>query len=560
MKHLSIKAICASLALLMAASSALAEIPAGYYNSINGKKDAQLKTAVFQVIHNLTRISSYQDLPKYFQKTDVYPQSNRWWDMYSDIPLYAPSFSGLNREHSFPKSWWGGLTNVNAYTDLNHLYPSEMKANTAKSNYPLGEVDMRYAVNFNNGVCKVGYAVTGQGGGAKFVFEPDDEYKGDFARTYFYMVTCYQDYTWNQSYMYMLQQNTYPTLSAWAVELLLKWSREDPVSEKEILRNEAVYKAQNNRNPFIDFPSLAEYIWGNRKGEPFDISQAGGDPVGPAGDPTLITPVQDMSLDFGEVALGKSVTAKMFFKGEYLTGNLSVRVYSGNSSYFTIPSRNIAASLVNAADGYWLNITYTPAEIGSHTSRLLISDGGMAGSRGISLIGQCLPVPTLAACTALPASNITADSYLASWTCPDDVIDYYQVTRTMYASGSSTQEKLVAEGTELTIDDFDKHDQESYYVQSVRLGYYSEPSNVVFVDHLGISGVSADQPMYAIGQEGGLRIACSAPQTGCRVYDVAGRLVTELAEVDNNTEISLPRGVYIVVTDQCSTPSRAAVR
>lgn len=560
MKRLNLKGFCAAIALIVASAFAHADIPAGYYNSIDGKKDAQLKTAVFQVIHNLTRISSYQDLPKYFQKTDVYPQSNRWWDMYSNIPLYAPSFSGLNREHSFPKSWWGGLTNVNAYTDLNHLYPSEMKANTAKSNYPLGEVDMRYAVNFDNGACKVGYAVNGQGGGAKFVFEPDDEYKGDFARTYFYMVTCYQDYTWNQSYMYMLQQNTYPTLSAWAVELLLRWSREDPVSEKEILRNEAVYKAQNNRNPFIDFPSLAEYIWGNHKGEAFSISQAGGDPIGPSGDPTLITPVQDMSLDFGEVALGKSVTAKMFFKGEYLTGNLSVRVYSGNSSFFTIPSRNIAASLVNAADGYWLNITYTPTEIGSHTSRLLISDGGMSGSRGISLIGQCLPVPTLSACTALPAANITADSYLASWTTPDDVVDYYEVTRTKYAGGSSTQEKLVAEGTELTITDFDKYDQESYYVRSVRLGYYSDPSNVVFVDHLGISGVSADQPMYAIGQEGSLRIACGAPQTGCRVYDVAGRLVAMLPEVDNNCEIELPRGVYIVVTDQCSTPSRAAVR
>lgn len=559
MKHIYLKSIFAAAAMLTS-SAALAEIPAGYYNSINGLKEAELKTAVYQVIHNLTRISSYQDLPKYFQRTDVYPDSNRWWDMYSDIPFYAPSFSGLNREHSFPKSWWGGLTNVNAYVDLNHLYPSEMKANTAKSNYPLGEVDPSYKADFDNGVCKVGYAVTGQGGGAKYVFEPNDEYKGDFARTYFYMVTCYQDYTWAQKYMYMLQQNTYPTLSGWALDLLLKWSREDPVSQKEIDRNEQVYKSQNNRNPFIDFPLLAEYIWGNHKGEAFDISQAGDITTEPTGEPNLITPVQDMSLDFGQVALGKSTTAKLFFKGEYITGNISIRIYSGNKEYFTAASNKIAANLVNAADGYWLNITYTPAELGEHTTRLLISDGGMSGSRGVALIGECLPVPTLNACTALPAADITSNSYLASWTCPDDVVDYYELTRTIYTSGQSREEKLVAEGTELTITDFDESDSESYYVRSVRLGYYSDPSNVIFVDHLGITGVAAEQPMYAISQEGGIRIACSSPQTGCRVYDVAGRLAASLPIVENNTEIALPLGVYIVVTDQCGTPSRVAVR
>ena len=94
--------------------SASADEPAGYYRSLEGKSDADLKTAIYQLIHNFTQVSSYQDLPKYFQRTDVYPESHRWWDMYSDIPLYAPSFKGLNREHSFPKSWWGGSTGIPA--------------------------------------------------------------------------------------------------------------------------------------------------------------------------------------------------------------------------------------------------------------------------------------------------------------------------------------------------------------------------------------------------------------------------------------------------------------
>ena len=544
--------------MTVAAFVAYAEIPAGYYTSLDGKKDAELKNAAYNVIHNLTRISSYSDLPKYFMTTDVYPDgSRRWWDMYSDIPRYAPSFSGLNREHSFPKSWWGGLTDVNAYIDLNHLYPSEAKANMAKSNYPLGTVDIAYATDFDNGVVKVGYAVNGQGGGAKYVFEPNDEYKGDFARTYFYMVTCYQDYTWTQKYMWMLQQNTYPTLSDWAAQLLLKWSREDPVSQKEIDRNEAVYQFQNNRNPFIDFPALAEYIWGNKKGEAFDLEHQGGGE--PTGDPILITPVQDMALDFGQVAIGKSITSQLFFHGENLKGTLSVRVYSGDKEMFASASSAIAANLINSEDGYWLNITDTPTALGTHQSRLLISDGGLEGSRGVSLIGECLEVPTLSACTALPASDIEADSYIANWTTPDDVVDYYIVTRTMYASGSATTEQLLSEDTELLIEGFANSDSESYSVQSVRLGYTSQPSNVVFVDHSGISSASVDQPLAVVAIAGGVRIACSVPQSDCRIYDATGRLVLQLDYVQQNTDIPLPLGVYIITTAQSTRPCRVAV-
>ena len=253
-----------SLFLAAAAFSVSAEVPTAYYSRLDGKSGEELKTTAFQIINPHSTISSYSDLPQYFMRTDLYPETMQWWDMYSDIPLYAPSFKGLNREHAFPKSWWGGSTDTPAYIDLNHLYPSEARANQAKSNYPLGVVQ---TAKFDNGITTVGYAVSGQGGGAAQVFEPDDEYKGDFARTYFYMVTCYQNLTWK--YTYMVQNNTYPTLNAWALDLLLKWHREDPVSQKEIERNETIYGIQNNRNPFIDFPDLAEYIWGDKVGEPF---------------------------------------------------------------------------------------------------------------------------------------------------------------------------------------------------------------------------------------------------------------------------------------------------
>lgn len=540
-----------------------AEVPARYYSTINGKKDAELKTALSNVISKRAQVSSYTEyynnMPQYFRVTDVYPESNRWWDMYSNIPLYAPSFKGLNREHCMPKSWWGGATNIPIYADLNNLFPSEMDANMKKSNYPLGVVSS--TPTFDNGVSKVGYPSAGQGNGASRVFEPADEYKGDFARTYFYMVTCYQNTSWTN--VWMLQNSNYLSLAPWAQQLLLKWHREDPVSQKELDRNDEVYKIQNNRNPYIDYPDLVEYIWGDKKGELFYEENAGQ----PTGDPLLITPVQDMSLDFNQVAIGNSTTAKLFFKGEYLKGTLSLiitkpRGYENDDrACFSLDTKSIQTSYVNSESGYWLTVTYKPTEIGSHYARLVVSDGGLAGSIGIALRGEACPVPTLKAFTALPAEDITATSYKAVWEEPDDVVDYYIVTRTRYTQGASgTVEDLLAESNSLLIDDYDPSIRESYHVRSVRLGYMSPESNEVYIDLAGIDAVTDDTPLSVAYEPGGVRFVCGTPHTNVTVYDMQGRTVTVVDYIENNSIVMLPTGVYIVTTDQCRRPVRIIVR
>lgn len=545
-----------AVAVLGVSMTMNAEIPAGYYSSLNGKKEGDLKTATYNLIKNFTEVSSYSNLPQYFRRTDVYPGSTRWWDMYSDIPLYSPSFSGLNREHSFPKSWWGGLTDISAYVDLNHLYPSEAAANMAKSNYPLGEVNTNQNIKFNNGITKVGYPVAGQGGGAQFVFEPDDEYKGDFARTYFYMVTCYQNLTWK--YFYMVSQNTYPTLTTWAVNLLLKWHREDPVSDKEVMRNEEVYKIQNNRNPFIDYPELAEYLWGNKVGQVFNTTNAST----PSGTPNLITPVQDMSLDFGEVAIGKNTTARLWFKGEYLSQAINLRVYTGDKDYFTIPVSSISAANINSNDGYWLTMTYNPAEIGEHTSRLLIQGGGVPGSRGIELRGQCYPVPTLTAPVANDATDVTESSYVANWTpVAGETVDYYVINRKIYSNGSISLSQVLAEEPGTEVEDFEGHDYETYTIQSARLGYLSPESNVVTVNNpAGTSAIEADIPWAVENIPGGLRFMCSQTVPYIAVYDMTGRTVMELSQVEDYTDIYLQPGVYFVKSSANVPPVKVIVR
>ena len=539
--------------------------PSSYYLKMDGKKKEDLKTAAYEIIRPHTVVTYNSLFPQQFPKTDVYPElyqgAERWWEMYSDVVfLVRNGWRGMNREHSFPKSWWGGDQNE-AYTDLNHLYPSESDANMAKSNYPLGEVQTS---TFDNGVTIVGYAVAGQGGGAAKVFEPADEYKGDFARTYFYMATCYQDYTWK--YQYMVQNGTYPTLKPWAQEMLLAWARQDPVSQKEIDRNEAVYEIQGNRNPFIDFPELAEYIWGSRTTETFWIKDQGGSVTPPVtGDAELFAPIDGSALDFGQVAVGKSQTVELLINGINLTSALSVRVTGTDRKMFTIlgvSGNQIPASSINADTGYKLSVRYTPTSEGNHTAAITLYDGGLQGQCNVSLHGEAFPTPTLTALTATAASDISETGYIAHWNLPPDgeVVDYYIVNRTRYLSEGAKTDRLVAEENQLVIEDRQSDIAESYTVQSVRLGYESPESNMIMVASGNVVGVEVAEPLQAYWTEEGIRIVVHTPHTGLRVFNAAGVAVLSLDYIDSETILPLAPGVYFVTADQSRTPVKVLVR
>lgn len=258
----------------------LKDVEVEYYKNSDGLKGAALKTAFHDIIRNHTVLNFDQNISarywwdNYFRKTDWHPDGY-FMDMYSD-KKHSEYLGGNNkaREHCMPRSWWGKRDKYSSYdanSDLHNLFPSDYKANSAKSNLPLGEVGIS---KFDNGVSKVGLNTYPKGYRGQ-VFEPADEYKGDFARVYFYMVTCYEDYSYNWregATKSMLQKGKYPAFQPWAIEMLLKWHRNDPVSEKETARNAEVYKIQNNRNPFVDYPDLAEHIWGNKTNEPFNSS------------------------------------------------------------------------------------------------------------------------------------------------------------------------------------------------------------------------------------------------------------------------------------------------
>ena len=255
-----------------------------YYKPADGKKGAALKTALCGVIYDRNEggdlNTAYKALWTHFKTTDAKP-NGKVWDMYSnkremEFGTDQDTGSGnqegqyYNREHSMPNSWFGGKV-MPMYTDLHHMYPTDKVVNNKRGNNPFGETanpSWKSANDFSKlGKC----TYPGYDG---VVFEPNDEYKGDFARTYFYMVTCYEEKLpdWYSNYSESkptLDGKTYPGLSPWQLEMLMKWAKNDPVSEKEINRNNAVWGIQNNRNPFIDYPGLEEYIWGDKMDEAF---------------------------------------------------------------------------------------------------------------------------------------------------------------------------------------------------------------------------------------------------------------------------------------------------
>ena len=253
----------ALVASVMPALSMLAQIPEGYYSSLKGKKGAELKTAIHDIIKKANVLSYGSDYGHTwwgFWSTDR-DESGRFIDRYSSESEWVKSTSqgaagaGMNIEHSFPKSWWGGAKNQ-AYKDLYNLMPCESRINSTKSNYPMGKV---VSGDKGNGWTKVGKGTDG-----KWYWEPAAPWKGDFARGYMYMATAYQDYNWSgEQAPQILQQGAYPTLKEWAYTLYIQWAKADKPDAIEIKRNNDVAKIQGNRNPYVDFPNLMEYVWGD---------------------------------------------------------------------------------------------------------------------------------------------------------------------------------------------------------------------------------------------------------------------------------------------------------
>lgn len=320
------------LLLLLLATIGFAQIPSGYYNTATGT-GYTLKTQLYNIIKGHTD-NGYAGLYTTYQTSDVdnfYENDGTVLDMYSENPSgtdpynystgstqrcgnYSAEGDCYNREHIIPQSVFNEQSPMVA--DAHFITPTDGKVNGMRSNYPHGTVSSATYTSQNGG--KLGSSsVSGYSG---TVFEPINAFKGDIARMYFYFATRYENTVAGYSYA-MFDGSSNKVFTTAFLNLLLAWNAQDPVSAREIARNNAIYARQNNRNPYIDHPEYVNQIWG-------------GTPSGDTQAPTTPTSLASTSKTATSISL--SWTAS--------TDNVAVTGYDvyANSAYKTTVSGTTA--------------------------------------------------------------------------------------------------------------------------------------------------------------------------------------------------------------------------
>jgi hypothetical protein len=421
-----------------------AGVPAGYYNSAEGKKAATLKTELHTIIcqdttHYLDYGSGAGKTWEGFYYTDRNTLTNAVIDMYSDSVRYFPNpnpnftafGSTIEIEHSVPKSWWGcDITHPDCPAkDLNHLYPADGKVNMSKNDNPLGVVTGTPTTN--NGVSKVGPGV--YDGYVGNVFEPADQYKGDFARAYFYMATAYEHYVykWDTTKPEnMMQNNRYPVLKPWALALLLQWHRQDPVSYKEVTRNDIVYGIQKNRNPYIDHPELVEYVWGNRTTIPYRLD-------GSISFPYLSWPTDNDTINLAKVYYLQAKDTTLNLRAMNLNGDLTLLLGGTNGADFSLDKTTITKAEAEA--GTTIKLHFNARTIGNQSAILTITGGG------ISNVSLKLKAYSSDEFAALSASNTGTNNFTANWTPSIGASGYSINVYSLDKTGATTATTLLEE-------------------------------------------------------------------------------------------------------------------
>lgn len=271
--------VVSSLVLLSFASAPLTAQPEGYYETAEGLEGPSLKAALHEIIDDHMRFPYTDDsidVWNLLAETDPDPEvPGNVISIYANDSFLASAEADLwNREHTWPTSYGFPLDRVcnYPYSDVHHLRPANPNYNSSRGN-------TLYAF------CTIGCEALPVTGAAFSNFRtgsgPDDGAfevwsgrRGDAARGVLYMAVRYEggfhqdgcpepnlELTDDRGLIRVFEDNTGGTAYMGLLSDILRWHEQDPVDEREITRNEAIFARQGNRNPFIDRPEFAQLIW-----------------------------------------------------------------------------------------------------------------------------------------------------------------------------------------------------------------------------------------------------------------------------------------------------------
>lgn len=231
--------------------SARSTAPAGYYSEAQGKSGMGLLSALQNTVSKHKNLGYDGARNVMFGDLDDDLDNNVVDCVYTGMQATGVTNSGsayqkgLNTEHSWPQSLGA---NGAAKADLHHLFPTDVETNGARGSHPFGEVSRPTHLfpqfDVGNRQSQLGSDAKG-----KTVFEPRDSHKGDLARALFYFYTVYGFRGSADLSNFRVEQDT-----------LKKWHVLDPVDASERKRNNGIYAAQGNRNPFVDHPEFVQAV------------------------------------------------------------------------------------------------------------------------------------------------------------------------------------------------------------------------------------------------------------------------------------------------------------
>lgn len=258
------------VSILMALSAAYAGLWAGGLEGLRGRELLEAVGAAFHPASYRQSMASPGGVWEAFRSTDALP-GGFVKDCFSNAAVVFPA-DGYSSPPSMeaacvvPPEWWGLRLADDAPVsrDLHNLFPAALGVGETKKNYPPGTVTTAF---FDNGIWKSGIGFID--GVEVNMYQPPKGMEGDFARVVMYIVAVYPCGFWLNLGENFLMDN-YPVLQPWAMRQLMAWHHSDPVSDSERCRSEAVALLQGNTNPFVTNPSLADFIWGDKAGDPYE--------------------------------------------------------------------------------------------------------------------------------------------------------------------------------------------------------------------------------------------------------------------------------------------------